>query len=82
MILVLSDMKFPYQISKIVNTPFLLEVRVSYIVEVSNYHTNRRLTFEYFISYDCFRCSVANITTHVHFARKALNFVHRVYIPY
>jgi len=39
LILELSKMKFPYQISKVVNVFFKLEVRVSYTVEVCNYQT-------------------------------------------
>jgi len=36
MIFVLSKMKHPYQISKVVNITFLLEVHVSYTVEIRN----------------------------------------------
>jgi len=49
-ILLLSKLKSPYQSSKVVhNRLFLLEVHVSYTVEVCKYHTNCRLSFESFI---------------------------------
>jgi len=46
-ILVLLKLKYPYQISKVVNTRLiLLEAHVSYTVESRKYHTNCRLNFE------------------------------------
>jgi len=53
---VLLKWKYPYQISKVVNTNLiLLEVHVSYTVEVYKSHINSRFTFECFILY-CHFC--------------------------
>jgi len=50
-------MMSPHQISKVVNTLlFLLEVHVSYTVEIHTLnHTNCRLTFDSCIRYYCLR---------------------------